>query len=48
MHDCENPFNHQKKFNQVPAVKRQTKQTKRVRWLEKTGKVAHSSMKWLL
>ena len=20
MHDCENPFNHQKKFNQVPAV----------------------------
>ena len=21
MHDCENPFNHQKKFNQVPAVR---------------------------
>lgn len=21
MHDCENPFNHQKKFNQVPAIR---------------------------
>ena len=21
IHDCENPFNHEKKFNQVPAVK---------------------------